>query len=195
MHFCRFSCSLSILICLTFDVLGYLWRFGVFKKTHYQAADHQGGEAPRGPVVLARVGPQILTKHHKFCAAPSAHVSNSSASMKQNPQLIFINRKGVRHLPSGVPPAPKPQQPGENQGLALNGVCIIIAGSVFVKAPSCSRLMLLISVWALALNKQLERGRFIPCGTIMMAVCALPAPGNGDAGNGADTTAARLFRI
>ena len=111
MHFCRFSCSLSILICLTFDVLGYLWRFGVFKKTHYQAADHQGGEAPRGPVVLARVGPQILTKHHKFCAAPSAHVFNSSASMKQNPQLAFINRKGVRHLPSGIPPAPKSQQP------------------------------------------------------------------------------------
>ena len=29
----------------------------------------------------------------------------------------------------------------------------------------------------------------------MMAVCALPAPENGGAGNGADTTAARLFRI
>ena len=28
--FCRFSCSLSILIFLTFDVLGYLWRFEVF---------------------------------------------------------------------------------------------------------------------------------------------------------------------
>ena len=120
-HFCRFSCYLSILICLTFDVLGYLWRFGVFKKSHYQAADHQGGEAPRGPVVLARVGPQILTKHHKFCAAPSAHVFNSSASMKQNPQLIFINRKGVRHLPSGVPPAPKPQQPGKTRVWRLTG--------------------------------------------------------------------------
>ena len=29
-HFYRFSCSLSILICLTFDVLDYLWRFDVF---------------------------------------------------------------------------------------------------------------------------------------------------------------------
>ncbi len=26
-----------------------------FKKTHCQAADHQGGEAPRGPAVLTRV--------------------------------------------------------------------------------------------------------------------------------------------
>ena len=26
------------------------------KKTHYQAADHQGGEAPRGPAVPTRVG-------------------------------------------------------------------------------------------------------------------------------------------
>ena len=87
--------------------------------------------------------------------------------MKQNPQLVFINRKGVRHLPSGVPPAPKIPPTGESQGLALNGICIIIAGSVCVKVPSCSRLMLLRPVWALTLNKQLERGRFIPCGTIM----------------------------
>ena len=29
-HFCRFSCSLSITICFSFDVLNYLWRFGVF---------------------------------------------------------------------------------------------------------------------------------------------------------------------
>ena len=36
--------------------------------------------------------------------------------MKQNPQLIFINRKGVRHLPSGIPPAPKSQQqPGKTR--------------------------------------------------------------------------------
>ena len=69
-HFYRFSCPLSILICLTFDVLGYLWRFDVFKKTHYQTADHQGGEAPRGPAVLARVGPQILTKHHNSVQPP-----------------------------------------------------------------------------------------------------------------------------
>jgi len=40
------------------------------KKTHYQAADHQGGEAPRGPVVLARVGPQIPTKHHNSVQPP-----------------------------------------------------------------------------------------------------------------------------
>ena len=76
-----------------------------------------------------------------------------------------------------------------------NGICIIIASSVCVKVPSCSRLKLLIPVWALTLNKQLERGRFIPCGHIMMAVCALPAPGNGGAGNGTHSTAAQLFRI
>ena len=69
------------------------------------------------------------------------------------------------------------------------------ASSVCVKVPSCSRLKLLIPVWALTLNKQLERGRFIPRGTIMMAVCALPAPGNGGAGNGTHSTAAQLFRI
>ena len=51
-----------------------------------------------------------------------------------------------------------------------NGICIIIAGSVRVKVPSCSRVKLLRPVWALTLNKQLERGRFIPCGTIMMAI-------------------------
>ena len=33
-------------------------------------ADHQGGEAPRGPAVLARVGPQIPTKHHNFVQPP-----------------------------------------------------------------------------------------------------------------------------
>ena len=76
-----------------------------------------------------------------------------------------------------------------------NGICIIIASSVCVKVPSCSRVKLLRPVWALTLNKQLERGRFIPCGTIMMAVCALPAPGNGGAGNGTHSTAAQLFRI
>ena len=160
MHFCRFSYSLSILICLSFDVLGYQWRFDVFKKKHYQAADHQGGEAPRGLAVLARVGPQIPTKHHNSVQPPPAHAFNSGAFIKQNPQLIFIKRKGVRHLPSGVPPAPKIPPTGGNQGLALNGICIIIASSVCVKVPSCSRVKLLRPVWALTLNKQLERGRY-----------------------------------
>ena len=41
-----------------------------FKKAHYQAADHQGGEAPRGPAVLARVGLQIPTKQHNSVQPP-----------------------------------------------------------------------------------------------------------------------------
>ena len=131
----------------------------------------------------------------QFCAAPSAPAFNSSAFMKKHPQLIFINRKGVRHLPSGVPPAPKIPPTGGNQSLALNGICIVMASSVCVKVPSCSRLKLLIPVWALAAYKQPERGRFISLRTAMMAVCALPAPGNGGAGNGTHSTAARLFRI
>ena len=46
------------------------------KKTHYQAADHQGGEAPRDPAVLTRVGLQILTEHHNSVqrAAPNLKV-------------------------------------------------------------------------------------------------------------------------
>ncbi len=127
------------------------------KKTHHQAADHQGGEAPT--------------------------------------QLIFIKRKGVRHLPSGVPPAPKIPPTGGNQSLALNGICIVMASSVCVKIPSCSRLKLLIPVWAVEAYKQPERGQFISLRTTMMAVCAIPAPGNGDAGNGTHSTAAWLFRI
>ena len=75
-----------------------------------------------------------------------------------------------------------------------NGICIVMASSVCVKVPSCSRLKLLIPVWALAAYKQPERGQFISLRTAMMAVCAIPAPGNGGAGNGTDTTAARLFR-
>ena len=76
-----------------------------------------------------------------------------------------------------------------------NGICIVMASSVCVKVPSCSRLKLLIPVWALAAYKQPERGRFISLRTAMMAVCALPAPGNGGAGNGTHSTAAQLFRI
>ena len=69
-----------------------------------------------------------------------------------------------------------------------------MASSVFVKVPSCSRLKPLIPVWAVAAYKQPERGQFISRRTAMMAVCAIPAPGNGDAGNGTHSTAARLFR-
>ena len=76
-----------------------------------------------------------------------------------------------------------------------NGICIIIASSISVKVLSCSQLKLLAPIWTLALYKQLERGRFISCRTIMMAVCALPAPGNGGAGNGTDTRGVLLFRI
>ena len=76
-----------------------------------------------------------------------------------------------------------------------NGICIVMASSVCVKVPSCSRLKLLIPVWAVAAYKQPERGQFISRRTAMMAVCAIPAPGNGDAGNGTHSTAARLFRI
>ena len=76
-----------------------------------------------------------------------------------------------------------------------NGICIIIASSISVKVLSCSQLKPSAPIWTLALYKQLERGRFISCRTIMMAVCALPAPGNGGAGNGTHSTAAQLFRI
>ena len=41
-----------------------------FFKTQYQAADHQGGEAPRGQAVLTRVGLQIPTKHHNSLQPP-----------------------------------------------------------------------------------------------------------------------------
>ena len=75
-----------------------------------------------------------------------------------------------------------------------NGICIIIASSVCVKVPSCSRLKLLIPVWALEAHKQPERGQLISPRTAMMAVCALPAPGNGGAGNGTHSTAVQLFR-
>ena len=98
-------------------------------------------------------------------------------------------------MPSGVPPAPKIPPTGESQGLALNGICIVMASSVCVKVPSCSRLKLLIPVWALAAHKQPERGQLMPLRTAMVAVCALPAPGNGGAGNGTHSTAAQLFRI
>ena len=76
-----------------------------------------------------------------------------------------------------------------------NGICTIIASSISVKVLSCSQLKPSAPIWTLALYKQLERGRFISCRTIMMAVCALPAPGNGGAGNGTDTTGVLLFRI
>ena len=76
-----------------------------------------------------------------------------------------------------------------------NGICIIIASSVCVKVPSCSQLKLLIPIWALAVYIQPERGRFISLRTTILAVCALPAPENGGAGNGTDTTAVQLFRI
>ena len=76
-----------------------------------------------------------------------------------------------------------------------NGICIILASLVCVKVPSCSQLKLLIPIWTLAVYKQPERGRFISLGTTILAVCALPAPGNGGAGNGTDTTVVQLFRI
>jgi len=65
-------------------------------------------------------------------------------------------------------------------GTPNNGICIITASSVCVKVPSCSRVKPLIPVWALAAYKQPERGQFISPRTTMMAVCALPAPGNGE---------------
>ena len=76
-----------------------------------------------------------------------------------------------------------------------NGICTIIASSVCVKVPSCSRISLLIPMWTLEVYKQPEKGRFTSLRTAMMAVCALPAPGNGGAGNGTHSTAAQLFRI
>ena len=76
-----------------------------------------------------------------------------------------------------------------------NGICTIIASSVCVKVPSCSWLKLLIPIWTLIGYKQPERGRFISLRTTILAVCALPAPGNGGAGNGTHSTAAQLFRI
>ena len=75
-----------------------------------------------------------------------------------------------------------------------NGICTTIASSVCVKVPSCSRIRILIPMWTLAVYKQPEKGRFTSLRTAMMAVCALPAPGNGDAGNGTHSTAVQLFR-
>ena len=74
-----------------------------------------------------------------------------------------------------------------------NGICIIIASSVCVKVPSCSQLKLLMPIWALAACKQPGGGRFISLRTTILAVCALPAPGNGGAGNGTHSTATQLF--
>ena len=76
-----------------------------------------------------------------------------------------------------------------------NGICTIIASSVCVKVPPCSWLKLLIPIWTLIGYKQPEGGRFISLRTTILAVCALPAPGNGGAGNGTHSTAAQLFRI
>ena len=76
-----------------------------------------------------------------------------------------------------------------------NGICIIIASSISVKVLSCSQLKLLIPIWALTACKQPGGGRFISLRTTILAVCALPAPENGGAGNGTDTTAVQLFRI
>ena len=89
----RSQCVFLSVLSITYGALA------CFKKTHHQAADHQGGGAPRGPAVLtrdSRVGPQIPTKHHGDFW-PFQHLEMAVPVTELTPQQLGCFERGSAH--------------------------------------------------------------------------------------------------
>ena len=72
-----------------------------FQKAHGQAADHQGGKAPKQGCANARRATKPELNTTVFCS-PLAHRGEIKAMIIQNYEFVLVDSRGLRPLASAV---------------------------------------------------------------------------------------------
>ena len=81
-----------------------------FQKAHGQAADHQGGKAPKQGCANARRATKPELNTTVFCS-PLAYRGEIKAMIIQNYKYVFVDSRGLQPLASAIQEKPSPPSP------------------------------------------------------------------------------------